>query len=69
MLAKTILVTDISGQNTFDLKQNQSTYIPVGTKHRLENPSKEPLLIIEIQSSRCLGKDDFERFEDRYGRG
>ena len=68
MLAKTILVTDISGQNTFDLKQNQSTYIPVDTKHRLENLGKEPLLIIEVQSGSYLGEDDIERFDDRYGR-
>ena len=68
MLAKTILVTDISGQNTFELKQNQSTYIPVDTKHRLENLGKEPLLIIEVQSGSYLGEDDIERFDDRYGR-
>ena len=69
MLAKTILVADISGQNTFDLEQNQSTYIPVGTRHRLENAGTEPLLIIEVQSGSYLGEDDIERFEDRYGRG
>ena len=69
MLAKTILVADISGQNTFDLEQNQSTYIPVGPKHRLENAGAEPLLIIEVQSGSSLGEDDIERFEDRYGRG
>jgi mannose-1-phosphate guanylyltransferase/mannose-6-phosphate isomerase len=57
------------GEDTFYLEENQSTYIPVGTKHRLENPGKEPLLIIEVQSGSYLGEDDIERFDDRYGRG
>ena len=55
-------------QEVFDLKENQSTYIPVGTRHRLENPGSEPLLIIEVQSGSYLGEDDIERFEDRYNR-
>jgi len=57
------------GEDTLYLDENQSTYIPVGTKHRLENPGDKPLLIIEVQSGNYLGEDDIERFEDRYGRG
>ena len=57
------------GEEILDLDENQSTYIPVGTKHRLENAGTEPLLIIEVQSGGYLGEDDIERFEDRYGRG
>ncbi len=56
------------GKETLDLEENQSTYIPVGTKHRLENAGTEPLLIIEVQSGSYLGEDDIERFEDRYNR-
>ena len=57
------------GEDTLHLEENQSTYIPVGTRHRLENAGSEPLLIIEVQSGSYLGEDDIERFEDRYGRG
>jgi mannose-1-phosphate guanylyltransferase/mannose-6-phosphate isomerase len=56
------------GEDTLHLEENQSTYIPVGTKHRLENAGSEPLLIIEVQSGSYLGEDDIERFDDRYGR-
>ena len=56
------------GEETLDLEENQSTYIPVGTKHRLENAGETPLLIIEVQSGSYLGEDDIERFDDRYGR-
>jgi len=56
------------GEDTLVLEENQSTYIPVGTKHRLENAGEAPLLIIEVQSGSYLGEDDIERFEDRYGR-
>ncbi|MBM3508419.1 MAG: mannose-1-phosphate guanylyltransferase/mannose-6-phosphate isomerase [Alphaproteobacteria bacterium] len=56
------------GEDTLHLEENQSTYIPVGTKHRLENPGTVPLMIIEVQSGSYLGEDDIERFEDRYGR-
>ena len=48
--------------------ENQSTYIPVGVKHRLENPGKIPLKIIEVQSGPYLEEDDIERFDDEYGR-
>ncbi|MEO8145278.1 MAG: mannose-1-phosphate guanylyltransferase/mannose-6-phosphate isomerase, partial [Betaproteobacteria bacterium] len=57
------------GEETLMLEENQSTFIPVGTRHRLENPGEEPLMIIEVQSGSYLGEDDIERFEDRYGRG
>ena len=56
------------GDETFDLETNQSTYIPQGVKHRLENASSELLRIIEVQSGSYLGEDDIERFEDVYGR-
>ena len=56
------------GEEIFILTENQSTYIPVGVKHRLENPGRLPLKIIEIQSGSYLGEDDIVRFEDVYGR-
>ena len=52
----------------FDLGANQSTFIPLGAKHRLENPGGVPLQLIEVQSGDYLGEDDIERFEDRYRR-
>jgi mannose-1-phosphate guanylyltransferase/mannose-6-phosphate isomerase len=52
----------------FLLSENQSTYIPLGSKHRLENPGKQPLELIEVQSGGYLGEDDIVRFEDVYGR-
>ncbi|WP_206211953.1 mannose-1-phosphate guanylyltransferase/mannose-6-phosphate isomerase [Wenzhouxiangella sp. XN24] len=57
------------GEQTFLLGENQSTYIPMGTTHRLENPGKMPLHLIEVQSGSYLGEDDIVRFEDTYGRG
>jgi mannose-1-phosphate guanylyltransferase/mannose-6-phosphate isomerase len=56
------------GEEQFLLGENESTYIPVGTKHRIENPGMIPLHIIEVQSGAYLGEDDIVRFEDRYGR-
>jgi mannose-6-phosphate isomerase-like protein (cupin superfamily) len=50
------------------LRHDRSTYIPAGTKHRLENAGSEPLIVIEVQTGRYLGEDDIQRFEDRYGR-
>ena len=50
------------------LNENQSSYIPLGSKHRLSNPGKNNLKIIEIQSGSYLGEDDIERFDDIYGR-
>ncbi|WP_347330210.1 mannose-1-phosphate guanylyltransferase/mannose-6-phosphate isomerase [Marinimicrobium locisalis] len=54
--------------NTVLLSENESTYIPVGTRHRLSNPGKIPLEIIEVQSGPYLGEDDIQRFDDEYGR-
>lgn len=56
------------GDEEVMLTENQSTYIPVGMKHRLENPGNIPLEIIEVQSGAYLGEDDIVRFEDRYNR-
>ena len=56
------------GEETFLLGENESTYIPVGTKHRIANPGKVMLHIIEVQSGSYLGEDDIVRFEDIYGR-
>ena len=50
------------------LYENESSYIPLGSKHRLSNPGKIPLTIIEVQSGSYLGEDDIQRFEDNYGR-
>ena len=57
-----------NGDKTFLLSENESTYIPVGVIHALENPGRVPLEIIEIQSGSYLGEDDIVRVEDRYGR-
>lgn len=56
------------GDRTVRLHENESTYIPLGEKHRLRNPGTVPLEIIEIQSGAYLGEDDIVRFEDTYGR-
>ena len=56
------------GDEVVLLGENQSTYIPLGVKHRLENPGQIPLEIIEVQSGSYLGEDDIVRFEDSYGR-
>ena len=56
------------GDKEFLLAENESTYIPIGEIHRLENPGKIPLELIEVQSGSYLGEDDIERFEDKYGR-
>ena len=56
------------GDEVIMLTENQSTYIPLGTKHRLENPGIIPLELIEVQSGSYLGEDDIVRFEDHYGR-
>jgi mannose-1-phosphate guanylyltransferase/mannose-6-phosphate isomerase len=53
---------------TFLLNENESTYIPLGAVHRMENPGKIPLELIEVQSGTYLGEDDIERFDDEYGR-
>jgi mannose-1-phosphate guanylyltransferase/mannose-6-phosphate isomerase len=56
------------GEEEFLLTENQSTYIPLGTTHRLENPGQVELEVIEVQSGSYLGEDDIVRFEDRYDR-
>jgi mannose-1-phosphate guanylyltransferase/mannose-6-phosphate isomerase len=56
------------GDEVFLLEENQSTFIPIGVKHRIDNPGKIALHIIEVQSGSYLGEDDIVRFEDRYGR-
>ena len=56
------------GDETFPLHENQSTYIPLGARHRLENPGKSPLRLIEVQSGEYLGEDDIVRLQDAYGR-
>jgi mannose-1-phosphate guanylyltransferase/mannose-6-phosphate isomerase len=57
-----------NGKKTFLLSEDESTYIPLGTIHRLENPGKIPLELIEVQTGSYVGEDDIERFEDVYGR-
>lgn len=66
VVSGTALVT--RGEEEIILAENQSTYIPLGVKHRLENPGTIPLEMIEIQSGSYLGEDDIVRYEDVYGR-
>ena len=56
------------GEDQFLLKENESTYVQIGVKHRLENASSKFLEIIEVQSGDYLGEDDIKRYEDRYNR-
>jgi mannose-1-phosphate guanylyltransferase/mannose-6-phosphate isomerase len=56
------------GDEVVLLAENQSTYIPIGARHRLENPGKVPVFLIEVQSGGYLGEDDIVRFEDVYKR-
>jgi mannose-1-phosphate guanylyltransferase/mannose-6-phosphate isomerase len=58
----------VRGEEEMILSEDQSTYIPVGTVHRLENPGKIPLHLIEVQSGSYLGEDDIVRLDDSYGR-
>ena len=60
--------TVTNGDKVITVHKNQSTYIPIGTKHRLENLGSEPLHIVEIQVGEYLGEDDIKRYEDNYGR-
>ena len=57
-----------TGEKTFLVTENESTFIPIGEVHALENPGKIPLELIEVQSGSYLGEDDIVRFEDKYGR-
>ena len=59
----------VCGESDSVLHENESTYIPIGTRHRLANPGKIPLHLIEVQAGSYLGEDDIVRFEDAYGRG
>jgi mannose-1-phosphate guanylyltransferase/mannose-6-phosphate isomerase len=56
------------GDEEFLLSENESTFIPLGVVHRLENPGRVPLEMIEVQSGAYLGEDDIVRFDDKYGR-
>jgi len=56
------------GDREFDVNVNESTFIPIGVQHRLENPGVIPLIIIEVQSGEYLGEDDIVRFQDDYQR-
>jgi mannose-1-phosphate guanylyltransferase/mannose-6-phosphate isomerase len=56
------------GDTSFLVSENESTFIPLGTRHRLENPGCVPLEMIEVQSGSYLGEDDIVRFDDIYGR-
>ena len=60
--------TVTNGEQTFSLEKGESTYIPLGVTHGLENATNKPLEIIEVQSGTYLGEDDIVRFEDIYGR-
>lgn len=60
--------TVTNGEDVIIVHKNQSTYIPIGAKHRLENQGSEPLHIVEIQVGEYLGEDDIQRYEDNYGR-
>ena len=60
--------TVTNGDEVITVHKNQSTYIPIGAKHRLENRGSEPLHIVEIQVGDYLGEDDIQRYEDNYGR-
>ena len=62
------VATVTAGEKVFDLNPNESCYIPLETRHRLQNLTEEPLEIIEVQSGSYLGEDDIVRFEDNYGR-
>jgi Mannose-6-phosphate isomerase len=62
------LISAHRGEEVYLLAENQSTYIPLGVKHRLENPGTIPLELIEVQSGPYLGEDDIVRFEDVYNR-
>ncbi|MBI2354883.1 MAG: cupin domain-containing protein [Deltaproteobacteria bacterium] len=56
------------GDDVYVVNVNESTFIPIGRNHRLENPGKIPLVIIEVQSGEYLGEDDIVRFDDDYNR-
>jgi mannose-1-phosphate guanylyltransferase/mannose-6-phosphate isomerase len=59
----------VNGEDELMIRTNESTFIRAGHKHRLANPGKVDLVMIEVQSGSYLGEDDIVRFEDKYGRG
>ena len=61
--------TVVHGEDTRTVAKNESTYIPIGVKHRLENRGVIPLQIIEVQVGEYVEEDDIQRFDDQYGRG
>ena len=67
VIVKGIAKVEIENEISF-LNVNESTYVPIGAKHRLSNPNKEKLVLIEVQSGSYLGEDDIIRFEDKYRR-
>ena len=67
-MRKDILVSTNLQNNVSFLNVNESTYVPIGAKHRISNPKKENLVLIEVQSGTYLGEDDIIRFEDKYRR-
>jgi mannose-6-phosphate isomerase-like protein (cupin superfamily) len=66
-VVKGTAIVECNGEETL-LTENQSTYIPIGTTHRLTNSGKIPLELVEVQSGAYVGEDDIFRFEDSYGR-
>jgi mannose-6-phosphate isomerase len=66
VVSGTAMVTN--GDRVFQVNVNESTYIPIGSQHRLENPGKILLVIIEVQNGEYLGEDDIVRFDDDYQR-
>ncbi len=60
--------TATNGEQVITINTNESTFIPAGNKHRLQNLTDSPIVIIEVQSGHYLGEDDIIRFEDIYGR-
>lgn len=50
------------------MTENESVYIPIGAVHRLQNPGKQPVILIEVQTGSYLGEDDIIRYEDKYAR-
>lgn len=67
VVVKGTAIVECNGKETL-LTENQSTYIPIGATHRLTNPGKMPLELVEVQSGAYVGEDDIVRFEDTYGR-
>ena len=67
MVVKGLAKVECAGETKF-LSEDQSIYIPIGSEHRLENPGRIPLELIEVQTGSYLGEDDIVRLDDEYGR-